>query len=108
MAPAVGNGVNFGRMILFSSPLMVSFLAIMENELGSGAVKRGLSNQNEPFQAGLFNSPHKSFREGIQIWGTDRQANGFDARSPEGHPEVLAEHTGPIMNEIAAAAHEPV
>src|ERR1035437_6075877 len=83
MAPAVGNGVNFGRMILFSSPLMVSFPAIMLNELGSGAVKRGLSNQNEPFPAGLFNSPtNRSAKAFRYLGGCLTQAHpadcGFD------------------------------
>src|ERR1039458_2615721 len=49
---------------LVFQPLMVSLPAIMENELRSGAVEQGLSNQNEPFQAGLLDGPHQSFRAG--------------------------------------------
>lgn len=46
--------------------------------------------------------------DGVQIRRTRRQANGGDARSLEDHPEIVAKHAGPIMDEIAVTAQEPV
>jgi hypothetical protein len=62
---------------------------------------------NHVVQTGLFDVSHKAFRDRLQIGGTCRQTNRFDARSLKDHPDILAEQAGAIMDEIAAAAQEP-
>ena len=44
----------------------------------------------------------------VQVRRTRWEPNRLDADGLEDHPELIAEHAGPIMNEIVAATHEPV
>jgi len=71
-------------------------------------VEAGLPDQHHPVQAGFLDAPDKTLGEGIQIRGTCRQSHRFHPSRLKDHSERLAEHAGPIMNEITAAAQKPV
>ena len=71
---------EFGLDDFVPQPLVVALMVIMKNELQGGPVEAGLSDQNHLVQAGLFDAPHKSFRE--PLMPNQEGARGGDGGDP--------------------------
>src|SRR5262249_15337005 len=61
---------GFGTDELVSQSLMIALAVIMSNEVLNGFPQRLLAEEDHAIQTGLLDAAHKSFRVGVQIWGS--------------------------------------
>ena len=74
------SSVGGGEEQQVPHPLMIALMVVVRHELANRAAQRAFADEDQPIETRFFDGPHKSLREGIEIWGMWRQAKGLDAR----------------------------
>src|SRR5215831_12444788 len=85
---------------------MVALVMVIHHKFMEVLLHGALAEQNQPFQAGLFDGPDKALRVGIEIRRAWRQLNRLHAAALQDLQEFRSEQGIPVMNQISLTDQE--